>query len=123
MIYKKDANFPYPILTNTSNSYASSQFILDIELHENVHHYRFDFKYEIDSTFINKLLKNGQAQLILVIQSKDNKFYRLTNSQKSIEIPKSRISVSRRTSIQLHLQSKEEISFILLPPLPIIIDL
>jgi len=111
MIYKKDANFPYPILTNTSNSYASSQFILDVELHENVHYYRFDFNYEIDSTFINKLLKNGQAQLILVIQSKDNKFYRLANSQKSIEIPKSRISVSRRTSIQLHIQSKEVIPF------------
>ena len=26
MIYKKDANFPYPILTNTSNSYDSSNF-------------------------------------------------------------------------------------------------
>ena len=31
MIYKKDANFPYPILTNTSNSYDSCNFILDIE--------------------------------------------------------------------------------------------
>lgn len=111
MIYKKDANFPYPILTNTSNSYVSSQFILDVELHENVHHYRFDFNYEIDSNFINKLLKNGQAQLIFVIQSRDNKFYRLANSQKYIEIPKSRISVSKRTSIQLHLQSNENIPF------------
>ena len=32
MIYKKDANFPYPLLTNTSSSYSSSNFILDIEL-------------------------------------------------------------------------------------------
>lgn len=111
MIYKKDANFPYPILTNTSNSYVTSQFILNVELHENVHHYRFDFDYEIDSDFINKLLKTDQAQLILVIQSRDNKFYCLSNHQKSVEIAKSRISLSKRTSIQLHLQSKIDISF------------
>lgn len=111
MIYKKDANFPYPVLTNTSNSYSGSQFILDVELHENVHHYRFDFSYEIDSQFINNLIKNGQAQLILVIQSKDNKFYKLVKNQRSIEIAKSRISVSKRTSIQLHLQSIEDVYF------------
>lgn len=111
MIYRKDANFPYPVLTNTSHSYATSQFILDVALHENVHHYRFDFEYEIDSTFINRLLKNGEAQLILVIQSKDNKFFRLGVHQKSVEIAKSRISLSKRTSIQLHIQSNEDIPF------------
>lgn len=109
MIYKKDANFPYPVLTNTSNSYVSSHFILDVELHENVHNYRFHFNYEIDSPFINGLLKNGEAQLILVIQSRDNKFYRLDNHQRSLEIAKSRISVSKRTSLQLHIQSKQDI--------------
>lgn len=111
MIYLKDANFPYPVLTNTSQSYATSQFILDVALHENVHHYRFDFEYEIDSSFINKRLKNGEAQLILVIQSKDNKFFRLGVNQKSVEIAKSRISLSKRTSIQLHIQSNEDIPF------------
>ena len=31
MIYKKDANFPYPILTNTSNAYSNAvNFILII---------------------------------------------------------------------------------------------
>lgn len=111
MIYRKDANFPYPVLTNTSNSYVTSQFILDVALHENIQHYRFEFEYEIDSPFINGLLKNGQAQLILVIQSKDNKFYKLGINQKSIEIAKSRISVSKRTSIQLNIQSNEDINF------------
>jgi hypothetical protein len=111
MIYKKDANFPYPVLTNTSNSYASSQFILDVELHENVHHYQFDFKYEIDSEFINNLLKSGRALPILIIQSKDNKFFKLDFTQRSIRILKSRISISSRTSIQMHIQSTEDISF------------
>ena len=36
MIYKKDANFPYPLLTNTSSSYSNANFILDIELEENI---------------------------------------------------------------------------------------
>ena len=34
MIYKKDANFPYPILTNTSNAYNNAKFHLVIGLDE-----------------------------------------------------------------------------------------
>lgn len=111
MIYKKDANFPYPILSNTSSNYSTNYFILDVELYENVNTYRFDFDYEIDSEFINHLIKTGQAQLILVIQSKDNKFYKLSPEQKSVEILNTRISVSKRTSIQLHIQSKVDVAF------------
>jgi hypothetical protein len=111
MIYKKDANFPYPVLTNTSTSYESSNFILDVELNENVYHYRFAISYELDSEFMNKLIARGEAQLILVIQSKDNKFFRLHPTQTSIEISKSRISVSKRTTIQLQIQAKENIHF------------
>ena len=111
MIYRKEANFPYPILTNTSTSYESSQFILDVQLKENVHHYRFDFDYEIDSDFINHLLTQNKAQLIFVIQSKDNKFYRLEKHMNHIDISKSRISINNRTSIQMFIQSREEIHF------------
>jgi hypothetical protein len=111
MIYKKDANFPYAVLTNTSTSYKSSNFILDVELHENVHTYRFAINYELDSDFMNRLLDNGTAQLILVIQSKDNKFFRLGPHESSIEIAKSRISVSKRTTIQLQIQAKNDINF------------
>lgn len=111
MIYKKDANFPYPLLTNTSTSYKNSNFKLDVNLHENTHNYRFETSYDIDSNFITKLLENGQAQLILVIQSKDNKFFNLDFGDKFIEIPKSRVSLSKRTTIQLLIQSKEEVAF------------
>ncbi|QOR67974.1 hypothetical protein IM538_07530 [Cytobacillus suaedae] len=111
MIYKKDANFPYPLLTNTSKSYESSNFILDVNLDENSYNFRFEITYEIDSDFINTLIKNGQAQLVLVIQSKDNKFFNIRPEERFIEIPKSRISINNRTIIQLHLQSKEEIHF------------
>ena len=111
MIYKKDANFPYPILTNTSNSYKNCDFILDVELQENTNDYRFEIKHEINSPFIINLLENGLAQLILVIQSKDNKFFNLNLEDKFKDIPKSRISLSKRTTIQLLIQAKENISF------------
>lgn len=111
MIYKKDANFPYPLLTNTSTSYETSHFTLDVELQENMQNYRFDIQYEIESEFINTLLDKGKAQLYLVIQSKDNKFFPLRTNQKHIEILKSRISVSKRTVIQLHLLAKEDVPF------------
>jgi hypothetical protein len=111
MIYKKDANFPYPLLTNTSKSYERSNFILDVNLEENSNNYRFEINFEIDSEFINSLIKKEQAQLILVIQSKDNKFFIIKPDERFIEISKSRISISNRTIIQLHLQSKEDILF------------
>lgn len=111
MIYKKDANFPYPLLTNTSTSYKCCNFILDVQLKENIHDYRFEISYDIDSSFILALLEDGQAQLILVIQSKDNKFFNIKLEDKYIDIPKSRISLSKRTVVQLLIKSKEDITF------------
>lgn len=111
MIYKKDANFPYPVLTNTSYSYENCQFVLDVELQENNNCYRFKFNVDIDSTFMNHLLINKQAKLILVIQSKDNKFYDIDLNDEYIDIPRSRISLSKRTILQLLIQAKEDISF------------
>lgn len=111
MIYRKDANFPYPVLTNTSNSYDASNFILDVNLQENNKEYYFNFSYELDSPFINRLLETQRAQLYLVIQSKDNKFFPVRMGESSKAIPKSRISLSKRTVVQLLIQSKEAISF------------
>lgn len=111
MIYKKDANFPYPILTNTSNSYDNCSFILDVNLEENTNEYIFEINYDITSPFIEKLLQEGQAILVLIIQSKDNKFFNIAYGQKSKSISKSRISLSKRTTIQLFIQSNEEINF------------
>lgn len=111
MIYKKDANFPYPVLTNSSMSYISSEFKLDIELEENIDTYRFEIISEITSPFISDLVKYGKAVMILIVQSRDNKFFVLDPGQRYIEIPKSRISLNKRTTLQLHLQTKENISF------------
>lgn len=111
MIYTKDANFPYPLLTNTSTSYKRCNFELNIELEENINGYRFNIDYDIDSEFIIDNLKSEKAQLILVIQSIDNKFYNLDFNQRYIDIPRSRISISKRTTIQLLIKSNEQISF------------
>lgn len=112
MIYKKEANFPFPVLTNLSPSYRSSHFILeDVELNENTEYYKFDINYSIDSDFIKTMLDRGRAELILVIQSKDSKFFKLYGGNRSIKIKKSRISLNKRTSIQLHIMAKEDIGF------------
>ncbi|MDV6378872.1 hypothetical protein ORD22_11660 [Sporosarcina sp. GW1-11] len=111
MIYKKDANFPYPVLTNTSNSYDSGGFTLSVDLKENTDNYRFDIEFEVESDFLMGLLSNRKAQLYLVVQSKDNKFYEIDPNEKFVDIPKTRISINNRTSIQMSIQSKEDISF------------
>lgn len=111
MIYKKDATFSYPVLTNTSTSYEDSSFILDVSLEENTNDYRFIIDYKLSSPFLKSLIDTGDANAILIIQSKDNKFYKLDPKQRAIEVPKSRVSLNKRTSIQMHLQSTNEINF------------
>lgn len=111
MIYRKDANFPYPVLSNTSVGYDPNYFNLDVDVKEDVDHYYFNLNYEIDSEFIQRLLETGNAQLILIIQTKDNKFYRLQSGQTDVAIKKSRISLKNRTSIQLHIQALGDINF------------
>ena len=49
--------------------------------------------------------------MIFVIQAKDNKFFNLGVNDRFVSIPKSRLSLSKRTSIQLIIKSKEDISF------------
>ncbi|MGL5383755.1 MAG: hypothetical protein ACRDCC_09755, partial [Culicoidibacterales bacterium] len=81
MIYKKDANFPYPLLTNNSLGYTDAEFYFDIELIENSEAYEFKLETTITSHFINQLLANQQAQLVFIIQAKDNKFYFLEHKK------------------------------------------
>src|SRR5699024_2886438 len=111
MIYRKEANFPYPLLSNTSNAYEMNYFNLDVNVNDNVDYYYFDLHYEIESEFIRWLLDKRKAQLILIIQAKDNKFYRLRPDQTSVEVKKSRLTLKSRTSIQLHIQALEDINF------------
>lgn len=111
MIYKKDANFPYPLLTNTSASYEDSTFTFDVKLSENTDCYIFELEYEIESAFIQELLEQRKAVLYLVIQSKDNKFFELSKDQKVVEIAKNRISLNRRkTILQLLLRANDTIT-------------
>lgn len=111
MIYKKDATFPYPVLSEGSYSYIDNTFDLDIDLKENNEEYKFNFDYKIQSEFIKNLILNKKAQLVLVVQSKDNKFFNVDSSSKEIKISKSRISLDKRTAIQLLIKSKENINF------------
>ena len=112
MIYKKDANFPYPVLTNTSNAYNNAKFHLVIGLDEIGNDYCFEPQYDISSEFIKSQIQSENASLILVVQNKDTKFYEMDQDQKFIKIPRERISIKEKTSIQLLIKAKEDISFI-----------
>ncbi|MGL6056806.1 MAG: hypothetical protein ACRC17_00630 [Culicoidibacterales bacterium] len=111
MIYKKDANFPYPLLTNNSLGYTDAEFYFDIELIENSEAYEFKLETTITSHFINQLLANQQAQLVFIIQAKDNKFYFLEHKKATIQIPKSRIALNKRTVLQMQIHANQAICF------------
>lgn len=111
MIYKKDANFPYPILSSTSFSYEESDFTMKVNFEEDGDIYRFKIKPTLSSPFMESLLVTNQAEYVLVIQSKDTKFFTLQLDHLVVDLHKSRMSLSSRTSIQLHIVAKTDISF------------
>ncbi|NFO46439.1 hypothetical protein FDB40_05820 [Clostridium botulinum] len=111
MIYKKDVNFPYPVLTNSSNTYRECFFDLDVNLSENKDVYDIELDYNTNSKFINELLDSGKAKLFLIIQSVDNKFFKIEPGQKHKSVNKNRLSLNKRTQIQLMIKSCEQISF------------
>lgn len=111
MIYKKDANFPYPILSSNSFAYEESDFRIKISFEEDGEIYRFKVEEQLSSPFIKSLLLQGVAQYVLVIQSKDTKFFTLEPNHLQVEIAKNRMSLSSRTSIQLHIVAKSAVNF------------
>jgi hypothetical protein len=118
MIYKKDANFPYPVLNNLSNSYTNNKFELNIKLKENSDEYIFELEYEIGSDFIIKNIKNDIADIFLIISSQDNKFIKLNPINKydnifknKVKILKRRLSLNQKTELQLLIKADKDINF------------
>lgn len=111
MICKSNSKFPYPILSNVNSGYKNCEFIFDIELMENVDIYGFKVEYNIESDFINNLINEKKAEILLIVQSKDSKYFKVKKNNDLIEIPKKRMSLSNRTTLQLLIKSKEKINF------------
>lgn len=112
MIYSKKANFPYPVLANNSCGYKGAEFEFDVILKENASSYIFEVEYKISSGFIRGLLNSRKALLLMVIKSKDNQFHVLSSQDRPIvEIPRSRLTLSSKTTLQLMIQAAEPIGF------------
>ena len=112
MIYNKDAAFPYPVLSHTSSSYENNDFEFNVDtIKETKETYIFPLSYTIGSSFIEQLILEKKATLVLIVQSGDNYFEELSYNQKEIVLPKNRLSLSKRTRLQLHIQTLETIDF------------
>lgn len=112
MIYTKNAKFPYPFLMNDNIDYLDSEFMFDMDLKENTSGYELSVKYSIASDFIKTLIDNKKVDLILIIKSVDNQFYSLSKKNgRKIYIKKNRLSLSKRTTMQLMILTLEDIDF------------
>lgn len=112
MIYRKSANFPYPVLAEGSDSYIDSEFELDIDITDDTHSYYFNYDYEINSSFMKKLIEEEKVTVYLIVQTKDSKYFPVTATKGVIEVAKNRLSLSNnRTSLQLFIQANETIYF------------
>jgi hypothetical protein len=113
MIFKKDVSFPYPILAPFNEDYPECEFDLDInfELIEEDTVFRFQVTPNLNSHFLNNLLQEKKAKYKLIISSHDSKIFDYDEDQGSVDIPRNRISLKRKTQIQMALVAMEEINF------------
>lgn len=113
MIYNsKTATFNYPIYTNGSNAYEESEFNLYIEeLNEQQEYYDITYTIDITSSFIKGLIDEKMAEMIIVIQTKDNYFIKIEELTGSVSVPKQQLSLRYKTQIQVLLSATEKISF------------
>ena len=100
MIYSKESNFPYPILSNFTSDYVDLSFTFDVNLYDEGDEYKFIFDYNIESSFIRNLLIAKKANLYVVFESLDSIYFELKEDN-IIYIRKNRISLSKKTKIQL----------------------
>ncbi len=113
MIFKKDVSFPYPILAPFNEDYPESHFDLDVnfELIEEDTLFRFQISPNLNSKFLNELLQQKRAKYKLIILSNDSKIFDYDEDQGFVDIPRNRISLKKKTQIQMAVVATEEINF------------
>lgn len=112
MIYTKKANFPYLVLMNFSDDYQDPEFSLDVMIKDNTDDFLIEVAWDISSDYIYELLKTGKANLYLIIKSKDNQFFKLQPKKKTQQsIPKRKLCIHARTTMQLMVQAAETLEF------------
>jgi hypothetical protein len=112
VIYTKKANFPYPVLMNFSDDYQDPEFSLDVMIKDNTDDFLIEVAWDISSDYIYELLKTGKANLYLIIKSKDNQFFKLQLKKKTQQsIPKRKLCIHARTTMQLMVQAAETLEF------------
>lgn len=112
MIYTKKANFPYPVLMNFSDDYQDPEFSLDVMIKDNTDDFLIEVAWDISFDYIYELLKTGKANLYLIIKSKDNQFFKLQPKKKTQQsIPKRKLCIHARTTMQLMVQAAETLEF------------
>ena|GEM_PF-554599 len=118
MIYNKKVAFPYPLLMNGLTHYKDEYFDLDIELLENIDSISIEYDFKLCSKFIKLLLERGEVTPILIISSRDSKYFRIENFDKiddsyygKIEVSKKRISLKDKIRFQVIIESKNRLNY------------
>ncbi|MGL5415783.1 MAG: hypothetical protein ACRDAU_09005 [Clostridium sp.] len=112
MIYKKNVNFPYPVLQNSIDCYGDCEFDLDIkDTKENKLEYEFKYEFSIGSEFIRNLIKDDKATLYLIIHSGDNKFFEVNLDESELKVNRNKLHLSKRTEFQMMIKANENINF------------
>lgn len=112
MIYNKEASFSYPVFAENNNSYADPIFNFDvINLTATDDEYIFTIEYDLNSSFLQDLIKQKDASIVFIVNTTDNFFVKLEPGQKIIKVSNKRLSFNSRATIQLQIQAEKTIKF------------
>lgn len=103
MIFKKDVNFPYPVLSPFTSDYKDSYFGINVDLEDHDSMYKFKVKMKLECRFLEELISAKRAKMFLVVESQDVKFYEFNGQD--IVVNKNRISLSKRTFFQMYIST------------------
>jgi hypothetical protein len=115
MIYKRNANFPYPLLTNDSSTYKNNIFQFNCNIDYKDRKYIFEIECDIGSSYLVNLIKNGIASLLLIVDSTDSQFFILNFKDNDIcirlEISDKYITMRKNTDVQLIIKANTDLTF------------
>ena len=112
MIYNKNVSFPYPIFCNDSTEYKNPYFSIDVDnlkFEDENNKLSMDFKLNINSIFIKKLIEENRVRLLMITNSHISMYEEIDFNCNHIEL-NTKVVDRDKIQIQILVVTKEMIT-------------
>lgn len=94
--------YPYPILSPTTNDYNNKYFRAKINHTPNCERILLDIEFELNSDFLKSLIKQGQAHYLILLECNSTRYRKIfTTTENKIEISIDEFDIGNNLSINI----------------------